>query len=127
MKALSVALLLATQAACAQPVVPVRVGGNIEIDACGAVGQVTGLKSSGDGFLAVRNGPGSSFQIVDKLHNGQLLYVCDSASDGTWLGVVYASGEDNCGVTSPIAEKRVYAGRCKTGWVSAAWVEIVAG
>lgn len=64
--------------------------------------------------------------MVDKLNNGQLLFVCEASQRGTWMGVVYASGDDDCGVTSPIQKERTYIGPCKVGWVNSAWVEILA-
>lgn len=119
--------LCASPVACAKTGMPVMIGGSGEVDACGAVGQVKGLRANGDGFLAVRNGPGPSFGVVDKVHNGQLLYLCDSADGGKWWGVVYSTGGDDCGVTTPIPKNRSYSGRCKVGWVRASWVEVVAG
>lgn len=120
-------LLLACHTACAQPGVPVSVGGSIHVDACEAVGQVNGLKSEGNNLLSVRSGPGESFRVMDKVPNGQLVYVCDHSRNDQWLGVVYGPDEGDCGVASPIAERRSYAGPCKAGWVNAQWVEIVAG
>lgn len=75
----------------------------------------------------MRSGPGRTFASVDELRNGQVVYVCDASKDGTWLGVVYARGNENGGVTSPIAKKQPYSGNCKQGWVHLGWVEIVAG
>ncbi|MFE0500494.1 hypothetical protein ACFW0P_06890 [Lysobacter soli] len=43
------------------------------------------------------------------------------------VGVVYARGNDSCGVTSPVAKRQAYKGSCKRGWVRSDWVEIVAG
>jgi len=108
--------------------VPVEVGGSQEWDACGSVGQVRGLKAGGDGFLAVRAGPGVDYPMLDKLGNGRLVYLC--ASQGGWTAVVYApSGADAsvCGVSSAIAKARVYRGPCKAGWANTAWIEVVAG
>lgn len=127
--ALAACLLLAIPVgSCAHmKSVPVMVGGDAESDACGAVGEVKGLRSGGDGFLAVRAGPGTSYGVVDKIGNGQLLYLCDATDDGAWLAVVYGSGDDDCGVSSPLQARQGYQGRCKAGWVKAAWIEVVAG
>lgn len=122
------ALLILTTGACASTKsVPVMVGGQAEVDACSAVGQVKGLKADGDRFLAVRAGPGTAYRVMDKIHNDQLLYLCDSVADGAWLAVVYSPDDDDCGVTSPLPSRQPYQGRCRAGWVKATWVEVVAG
>lgn len=126
-KYLILVLLLACHTACAWPSVPVSVGGNVHVDACEAVGQINGLESGTNRVLSVRSGPGGSFRVTDEVPNGQLVYVCEHSKDGQWWGVVYGPDETECGVSSPIAERRSYAGRCKAGWVQAKWVEIVAG
>ena len=67
-------------------------------------GEVSGLNPRGDGFLAVRYGPGSEFTQRDRLHNGSpvdILY-----RDGDWLQVSYRDGE---------------------GWVHGNWVREVPG
>ncbi|MFK3649076.1 hypothetical protein ACI2IY_11655 [Lysobacter enzymogenes] len=124
--------LLALPAAVTQAAppraVPVEVGGSEEWDACGSTGRVRGLKADGDGFLAVRAGPGADHRMLDKLGNGRLVYLC--ANRGGWTSVVYApTGADpsECGVSSAIAEVEVYRGPCKSGWVNTAWIEVVAG
>ncbi|QWP74664.1 hypothetical protein J5226_13275 [Lysobacter sp. K5869] len=123
------ALLPAALAGAAPPrAVPVEVGGSEEWDACGSMGQVRGLKADGDGFLAVRAGPGADYPMLDKLGNGRSVYLCGSR--GRWTAVVYVdAGADAsvCGVSSAIAKARVYRGPCKSGWVNTAWIEVVAG
>ena len=125
---LACVLLSIHLSSCASPrSVPVMVGGDAETDACSAVGQVKGLKAGGDGFLAVRSGPGTTYRMVDKIGNGQLVYLCESSADGDWLAVVYALGDEDCGVTSPLPSRQPYRGHCRAGWVKATWVEVVAG
>lgn len=123
------ALLPVALAGAAPPrAVPVEVGGSEEWDACGSVGQVRGLKADGDGFLAVRAGPGVDYPMLDQLGNGRLVYLC--GNQGQWMAVVYAdAGSDAsvCGVSSAIAKARVYRGPCKSGWVRTDWIEVVAG
>ncbi len=67
--------------------VPVMVGGVAKLDACGGLGEVRGLNQSGDGFLAVRMGPGRKYPMIDRLYNGNQVYFCDS--HGEWIGIVY--------------------------------------
>ena len=64
-----------TRAATAQdaptrPQVPVIIGGETSYDACGGNGVVVGLDPNGDGFLAVKSGPGLSHPRIDKLYKG---------------------------------------------------------
>ena len=40
------------------------------LDTC-AFGQIAGLKADGDGFLAVRKGPGTNHEKIDELVNGE--------------------------------------------------------
>ncbi|SDY29863.1 hypothetical protein SAMN04487939_101701 [Lysobacter sp. yr284] len=131
-KAALLAMALALPAVPAQAAppraVPVQVGGSEEWDACGSTGRVRGLKAEGDGFLAVRAGPGADYAMLDKLGNGRLVYLCGSR--GRWTAVVYAPpGADAsaCGVSWAIAEVEVYRGPCESGWVNTAWIEVVAG
>ncbi|WP_051547818.1 hypothetical protein [Lysobacter capsici] len=125
---LAVALLAPVAQARAPAAVPVRVGGDEVLDACGSLAQVTGLKADGDGFLAVRAGPGAAYAMLDKLGNGREVYLCDSADGDRWLAIVYPTTPGmKCEVGAPIARKQVYRGPCKAGWVRSAWVVVMAG
>ncbi|AUH65721.1 SH3 domain-containing protein [Paracoccus zhejiangensis] len=56
--------------------------------AAGCAGSiVAGLDPKGDGFLAVRSGPGTDFTRIDELHNGDLVRTC--ARSGPWIGITY--------------------------------------
>lgn len=83
--ALVAALVLPAVSINAAPprAVPVDVGGSAEWDACGSLGEVRGLKADGDGFLAVRAGPGADYAMLDRLDNGRQVYVC--ATRGRWI------------------------------------------
>lgn len=108
---------------------PVMVGGEDEMDACASIGVVSGLKPGGDGFLAVRTGTNASYKQLDKLLEGQQVFICDSSSDGKWYGIVYSqrSEQVDCGVSSPISPAQPYKGQCKSGWVSKHWIKQIAG
>jgi len=110
-------------------VMPVIVGGEAELDACGSVGVVSGLAPRGDGFLAVRTGANASYKRVDKLLEGQQVYMCSTSADGKWYGIVYAQGHKDldCGVSSPISPAQPYQGKCKSGWVSKRWIKHLVG
>lgn len=52
---------------------PVIIQAETDGDACGN-GVVTGLNPRGDGFLAVKAGPGLDFKRIDKVFNGTQVY-----------------------------------------------------
>ena len=90
----------------------VTVGGSESGGACPLQATVTGLQGSS---LAVRAGPGTKFDRVDKLNNGARVYLCDRTGEAGWVGIVYGSGD--CGLAAPINPPRAYAGNCRAGWV----------
>jgi len=92
-----------------------------DLDTC-ALAEVSGLKSNGDGFLAVRSAPGSSHPKIDEVQNGDRLWVFTEIGD--WLGVVYATKNVEC---SPVEKDREVQTDGKKGWVHKNWVTIIAG
>ena len=121
---LLLAVLLATSSAAALAPVPVRIGGQEDLDACPSLGQVGGARS---GMISVRSAPAADAPEIDRLANGAFAYVCENR--GEWVGVVYLQGEDtpDCGVGSPVDKRMPYPGPCKSGWVRSKWIRIVAG
>jgi hypothetical protein len=105
--------------------VPVMVGGVAKLDACGGLGEVRGLNQSGDGFLAVRMGPGSKYPMIDRLYNGNQVYFC--ASHGKWIGIVYGKPAQDCGLSSPLPKRQPYKGPCQSGWAHRNWLALIAG
>ena len=103
------------------------VGGDPEYDACGSLGVVRGLKPGGDGFLALRSGPSANARMIDKLREGDAVYMCDDVPG--WIGVVVYPPNPmiDCGVMERIVPKQPYSGACKAGWVSEKFIELVAG
>ncbi|MGB5736293.1 MAG: SH3 domain-containing protein, partial [Thiohalocapsa sp.] len=57
---------------------------------CYALHEVRNLDPKGDGFLAVRSGPGSNYRMIDRLSNGDRVYVYTAR--GSWYGIVYLDG-----------------------------------
>ncbi|MEM1048119.1 MAG: SH3 domain-containing protein [Pseudomonadota bacterium] len=92
-----------------------------DLDTC-ALGEVTGLKADGDGFLAVRAGPGTQYRKLDQLYNGDAVLLFDRK--GKWLGIVYGVAELSC---SPIRESRPVPHRGRKGWVHENWIRVIAG
>lgn len=131
---LAFALLVATLPAAARaPLVrPVMVGGNSELDACPSLGAIIPLRKGRDGFVAVRAAPSVKARMLDRLKPGRELMLCEDSPDGKWIGVVYpepfGGGEPgDCGVSSAQGPARPYDGVCLSGWVSKAYVTVIAG
>ncbi|MGH0331193.1 hypothetical protein NKZ36_22885, partial [Sinorhizobium meliloti] len=72
-----------------RPQIPIVIEADPNFDACGGNGVIEGLDPSGDGFLAVRSGPDSKYAEIDRLYNGEEVYLC--TTKGKWLGVVYSN------------------------------------
>ncbi len=95
-----------------------------DLDPC-SNGVVTGLDPRGDGFLAVKSGPGLGYRRIDKLFNGEKIWVCGSRGD--WLAIVYSRGGRDCNVASPWPRTLPYTGPCQPGWAYRRWVAVYAG
>lgn len=89
-------------------------------------GQVAGLKKYGDGHLSVRAGPGTSYETVHLVNNGDPLYICQTDESGIWMGVVYLPaplrGIVACDLENPSVLGHPYVGGCSWGWVHRNWV-----
>lgn len=125
---LGAALALLAAAARAEPPASTPVGDlshDGAVGACEPIAHVRGLKAGGDGFLAVRAGPGAGYALLDRLGNGRHLRLCHS--QGRWVSVLYAPPDApaDCPADSP--DIRRYRGPCKAGWVHWDWVYIIAG
>lgn len=107
--------------------VPVYVGGDADLDACGAYSRIRRPAGAPPGQVEVRRGPGSRYAVVDRLGDGAEFFSCDSADQ--WVGIVYPppGTEVQCGVSSPIEKRAPYSGPCRSGWVPDAYVELLAG
>lgn len=107
---------------------PIRIGDSgPRFPACGSVGQV---RVGDDDALEVQVAPFESSRTTDTLANGHRLFICMNSMDHKWLGVVYADDGQapaDCGVEAPVRSAREYAGPCKSGWVSSAFVRIGVG
>lgn len=81
---------------------------------------VAGLDPRGDGFLAVRSGPGTQYRKIGELHNGDEVTVFDQKGD--WAGIVWSEPSVTCSST----KTRPVPYRNK-GWVHRKWLKHVAG
>ena len=111
-----------TSAAHHSPIYPVLYGGEPDYDACFGTATVGGLRADGDGFLAVRTGPGVGYPMIDKLINGQPVSLCWATDDVDWYGVVYTREDKDCGTGSNIPLVQAYPGPCLSGWVHRNWL-----
>lgn len=101
--------------------VPVMERAVDDLDSCG-YGKIVGLKADGDGFLAVRSGPGSRYSKIDEVHNGDDVWLFEQK--GNWIGIVYDVSSVSC---SPIDADRPASHKGKKGWVHKNWVQLIAG
>ena len=115
-----------TASAASRLSVPVIIQAETDGDACGN-GVVTGLGPRGDGFLAVKAGPGLDFKRIDKVFNGTQVYLCGRRGD--WFAIVYSPTGNwtGCGVMEPWPRSLPYTGPCLSGWAHRNWIELVAG
>ena len=101
--------------------VPVMEYPDEDLDTC-SLGQVAGLKIGGDGFLAVRSGPGTQFPKLDELYNGDEVWMFDFRGD--WIGIVYDAPNLSC---SAVGAPRPVPYRGGKGWVHRNWIVQIAG
>ena len=86
---------------------------------CG-VGTVMGLKKGGDGFLAVRTGPGANYRKIGELHNGDQVSIIEER--GGWYSVIVPGGSvDQADACRRVGPKRKLSGS-GLGWVSGRWI-----
>ncbi|MGC4250558.1 MAG: hypothetical protein QM605_03545 [Sphingobium sp.] len=104
------------------------------LDACGGLGQVVRAGAKG---LPVRAAPFDEAQETGRMPEGSRAFICTRSIDQKWLGVVIlpdaagaagnASEATDCGVSSPVDRKQPYDGPCQSGWVSSAFIRLIAG
>jgi hypothetical protein len=111
---------------------PVMLRGEDGLDPC-ALGMIADHEQSSDqsgpeggGAILVFPGDSTELEYVDTLVHGDPVWVCDASEN--MVGIVYAQDRDqDCEVTTPVADDRPYLGPCNWGWVVTDWVEITAG
>ena len=59
--------------------------------ACFGVATVMGLNPNGDGFLAVRTGPGSNYRKIGEVHNGDR--VGTYGKRGAWYAISFGPND----------------------------------
>ncbi|HMJ92518.1 MAG TPA: hypothetical protein VK472_00310 [Allosphingosinicella sp.] len=108
---------------------PVRVGEyGLNFAACPWVGTTRHVEP--EAGLAVRTSPFDTSAESGKVAADGRFYVCTRSIDQKWFGIVYdESGAlgPRCGVSDPVPSKRAYDGPCRSGWVTSAFVKLIAG
>ena len=112
-------------------VAPVMIGNDqgLDIDACGAVGMIRASDADGNDYtVAVWSAPNGGAE-VDRLNQGETVYLCDSADQGAWVGIVYPNANDaDCNVSGTTSGgPEPYSGPCRSGWVSQDYITSIAG
>ncbi|MEO3387694.1 SH3 domain-containing protein [Mesorhizobium sp. CAU 1741] len=106
--ALASALIISSLglSALAQPLdVPFVVTPDGQMAGC-ASSVVAGLDPNGDGFLAVRSGPGTQYQKIGEVYNGDIVGTCDAR--GPWIAITHGQAR-------------------RKGWVHGRWLRDHAG
>lgn len=100
--------------------VPVREhAGDGQAASCG-VSEVAGLRADGDGFLAIRSGPGVGYPQIGQLVNGDRVTVFSGRGD--WVGIAtVASHIDQADVCGNRGPARALSGT-GLGWVHGRWL-----
>jgi len=105
---------------------PVIYGHDKGLDACAGYGQIVGTGAGDNGTVIVRAAPMVGSYPEHELKPGQGVSMCDYVEG--WHGIVFSDDRvSDCGTGSPIEAKREYDGPCKSGWVKAGNVELLAG
>jgi hypothetical protein len=108
---------------------PVRIGEfGPSFKACATDGTTRNV--AGAETLPVRSAPFEAGAQTGAIPAGARFYVCSRTLDQKWLGIVYdESGllAPRCGVSDPATARRAYEGPCRSGWVSSAFVKLIAG
>lgn len=107
------------------PQTPIIMEGGTGLDPCGN-GYVKGLDPQGDGWLAVKSAPNIKAKRIDKIYNGQEVYVCEQRGD--WIGIVYTTRRTaDCNTMSPWTATLPYTGPCRSGWAHRKYIDAYAG
>jgi len=109
--------------------VPVRIGElGPNFDACGTAATTRHLGAGGQ--LPVRSAPFDAAATSGQVAAGAQFFICTRSIDQRWFGIVYRDDGTlaaECGVSSPVDSRRAYEGPCRSGWVSSAFVKLIAG
>jgi hypothetical protein len=78
--------------------------------------------------ISVYPGASEELEAIGELAEATPVWVCETSNDEQMVGIIYATYQDeDCEVSSPVAEDTDYSGPCDSGWVMAQDVELLAG
>lgn len=110
---------------------PVLVGVDAELDKCPSTGRANATRP-----ITVRTAPNAAAGEADTLARATNIAICDQDDRANpqagWYAIVYpAAGSelDGCGLGGASAGNggAAYAGPCRSGWVRATDIEVIAG
>jgi hypothetical protein len=121
-----VATAASGQEARTHPQVPVMIEHSPDGTPPCAYGIVHSLDPKGDGFLAVKAGPGLQYERIDKLYNGEQVIIC--GDKGAWYAIVYTGTRRQeamgyCNVEESGPKTLPYTGPCRSGWAHRRWIK----
>lgn len=100
---------------------PVMIGGEAEIDACASIASV-------ERPTTLKAGPMMQEKSLKTLTKGTTVFVCDEKNE--WSGILVIPNRnkpEQCGVSTSVAERKPYAGRCASGWIKTDKLKMIAG
>ena len=80
--------------------------------------------------VPVRAAPFDQGDQIAVLPPGAEFFICSRTNDQRWFGIVYDEGgqaSERCGVSAPVAARRIYQGPCAAGWVASSSVRLISG
>ena len=100
-----------------------------DLDACGGVGRINAFGLREDEGRPLRAAPDGNAAKAGEVAGGALVWLCEG--DGDWQGIVYPADDlqelGDCRVSSPLPAPEPYAGPCRSGWVEARHIQLIAG
>ena len=84
----------------------------------------TTIDPNGDGFLAVKAGPGLQYERIDKLYNGEQVIIC--GGKGEWYAIVYTKTHQG-GNDMRYCNVEENTGPCRSGWTDQRWIKQTSG
>ncbi|NJM51446.1 MAG: hypothetical protein HC843_11720 [Sphingomonadales bacterium] len=78
--------------------------------------------------ISVYPGASEELEAIDELAEATPVWVCETSNDEQMVGIIYGAYHDqDCEISSPVAEDTDYFGPCDSGWVMARDVVLLAG
>lgn len=96
-----------------------------ETDPC-SYGEIVELAP--ETTISVYPGASEELEPIDELAEATPVWICETSNDKQMVGIIFGAYRDqDCEVSSPVAEDTDYFGPCDSGWVMARDVKLLAG